>query len=68
MLLAAYVYLSVYPWMDLPANTVVCDVGGNNGHTMLELLRESPHLKVIVQDLESVQPLWNEVRSQAAYS
>ena len=54
--------------MDLPANTVVCDVGGNNGHTMLELLRESPQLKVIVQDLESVQPLWNEVRPQSLYS
>ena len=45
--------LIVYPWVSVPQGSTVCDVGGGNGHVMLELLRSHPHLKVIVQDLES---------------
>ncbi|KAJ7284895.1 S-adenosyl-L-methionine-dependent methyltransferase [Mycena rebaudengoi] len=44
----------VYPWASLPENTVVCDVGGGNGHATIELLKVFPHLKVIVQDLPKV--------------
>ena len=53
---------SVYPWSDLPQDTLICDVGGSNGHTMLELAQNFPQLKIIVQDLATVQPLWNEAR------
>ena len=37
-------------------------MGGSNGHTMLELAQNFPQLKIIVQDLATVQPLWNEAR------
>ncbi|KAJ7651964.1 S-adenosyl-L-methionine-dependent methyltransferase [Mycena polygramma] len=41
----------VYPWGELPEDTVVCDVGGGNGHVTLELLKAFPQLKIVVQDL-----------------
>ncbi|KAJ7487261.1 S-adenosyl-L-methionine-dependent methyltransferase [Mycena galericulata] len=44
----------VYPWANLPTDTVVCDVGGGNGHVTVDLVKKFPHLKVIVQDLPSV--------------
>jgi ubiquinone/menaquinone biosynthesis C-methylase UbiE len=52
---------SVYPWASLPENTVVCDVGGGNGHATIELLKVFPHLKVIVQDLPKVAEQGKEV-------
>lgn len=36
------------------SGSVVCDVGGGNGFVMLELIKQQPHLKAIVQDLSSV--------------
>ncbi|KAJ7634558.1 S-adenosyl-L-methionine-dependent methyltransferase [Roridomyces roridus] len=44
----------VYPWATLPKNSVVCDVGGGYGHHTIGLLKEFPHLKIVVQDLPSV--------------
>ena len=52
---------SVYPWTNLPADTVICDVAGNNGHATLELAKSFPEFKVVVQDLEKVEPLWDKV-------
>ncbi|KAJ7634566.1 S-adenosyl-L-methionine-dependent methyltransferase [Roridomyces roridus] len=44
----------VYPWATLPKDTVICDVGGGYGHHTIDLVKEFPHLKVVVQDLPSV--------------
>ncbi|KAJ6607417.1 S-adenosyl-L-methionine-dependent methyltransferase [Mycena sp. CBHHK59/15] len=44
----------VYPWASLPAGTVICDVGGGNGHATVELLKAFPLLKFVVQDLPGV--------------
>ncbi|KAJ7642290.1 S-adenosyl-L-methionine-dependent methyltransferase [Mycena rosella] len=44
----------MYPWGSLPEDTIVCDVGGNNGHATVEVLKAFPHLKLIVQDLPKV--------------
>ncbi|KAJ6501494.1 S-adenosyl-L-methionine-dependent methyltransferase [Mycena vitilis] len=41
----------LYPWGELPVNTVVCDVGGGHGHATLELVKVFPQLKIVVQDL-----------------
>lgn len=43
----------VYPWNTLPTGTVICDVGGGNGHAMLSLLKAFPHLRAVVQDLKA---------------
>lgn len=51
----------VYPWTSLPKDTIINDVGGNNGHTMLELIKAYPDLKVVVQDLEIIRPRFEEV-------
>lgn len=44
----------IYPWGSLPANAIVVDVGGGNGHATLNLLKAFPTLKVIVQDTRAV--------------
>lgn len=44
---------SVYPWKELPMGTVICDLGGSNGHAMLQVAKAASQVKVIVQDLES---------------
>jgi len=44
----------VFPWANLPADTVICDVGGGNGHASISLLKVWKHLKVVVQDLPNV--------------
>jgi hypothetical protein len=44
----------VYPWEQLPKGSKVCDIGGNNGHVMLNLLRAQSHLQAVVQDLPAV--------------
>lgn len=43
----------VYPWQSLPSGTTICDVGGGNGHAMLNLLKAFPHLRAVVQDLKA---------------
>ncbi|KAF8577159.1 S-adenosyl-L-methionine-dependent methyltransferase [Ramaria rubella] len=44
----------VYPWGKLPQGTVVCDVGGGNGHATLALAKVFSQLKITVQDLPAV--------------
>ncbi|KAJ7659940.1 S-adenosyl-L-methionine-dependent methyltransferase [Mycena rosella] len=44
----------VYPWASLPADTIICDVGGGNGHATVPLLKAFPQLKIMVQDLPGV--------------
>ncbi|KAJ7127080.1 S-adenosyl-L-methionine-dependent methyltransferase [Mycena epipterygia] len=44
----------VYPWASLPRDTVICDVGGGNGHASINLLEAFPQLKIVVQDLPGV--------------
>ncbi|KAJ7634560.1 S-adenosyl-L-methionine-dependent methyltransferase [Roridomyces roridus] len=44
----------VYPWAALPTDTIVCDVGGGYGHSTIDLLKDFPHLQIVVQDLSSV--------------
>ena len=59
MTLTAY---RAYPWQGLKADTTICDIGGNSGHAPLDLVKASPHLKVIVQDLPLIEPKFEEVR------
>ena len=44
----------MYNWSELPKDAVVNDIGGGNGHIVLELLKKFPHLRAVVQDLPSV--------------
>lgn len=53
----------VFPWASLPQDTVICDVGGGNGHATVGLLKAFPHLKIIVQDLPAVVEQGKKVRS-----
>jgi hypothetical protein len=55
--------LLVYPWASLPRDTVFCDVGGNNGHVSISLLKAFPQLKIVVQDLPAVVNQGHEVCS-----
>lgn len=38
----------------VPADSVVCDFGGGNGHATLGLVQEYPSIKVVLQDLPDV--------------
>ncbi|KDQ60374.1 hypothetical protein JAAARDRAFT_67922 [Jaapia argillacea MUCL 33604] len=61
--------VEAYPWSTLPRGTRICDVGGGNGHRMIELVKVYPQLKVIVQDREAVlqdgKKLWATERAEA---
>ena len=54
-----------YPWADLPVDATICDIGGGKGHVMLQLLREYPHLRAVVQDLK---PVIEDARKVSSYS
>ncbi|KAF8191303.1 S-adenosyl-L-methionine-dependent methyltransferase [Pholiota molesta] len=43
-----------YAWDKVTADSVICDIGGGNGHATLGLVKQFPHLKIVVQDLASV--------------
>jgi hypothetical protein len=43
-----------FPWGDLKENSKVVDVGGRVGHMGMEILKEHPHLHIVVQDQPSV--------------
>lgn len=43
-----------FAWSELPASSLVVDVGGSKGHVSLHLARIYTHLKFIVQDLPEV--------------
>ncbi|KAF8885244.1 hypothetical protein CPB84DRAFT_1816858 [Gymnopilus junonius] len=40
----------IYAWGRVSKDAVICDVGGGNGHATLCLMKEFPHLKVVLQD------------------
>lgn len=44
----------VYPWGSLPEGTTISDIGGNNGHVTLDLIKSFPQLRVVLQDLPPV--------------
>lgn len=46
--------LDHYDFAALPSGAIVVDVGGSQGHIALAIVRQFPHLKVVVQDLPSV--------------
>ncbi|KJA18249.1 hypothetical protein HYPSUDRAFT_70031 [Hypholoma sublateritium FD-334 SS-4] len=43
-----------YEWDRVPADSVVCDIGGGNGHATMGLVKQFPHLKIVLQDLAPV--------------
>jgi len=51
-----------FKWGDLPADSVVVDVGGGLGHITMKLLQYHPNLKYIVQDREPVIDQAHEVQ------
>ncbi|KAH7874191.1 S-adenosyl-L-methionine-dependent methyltransferase [Lentinula edodes] len=57
-----------YPWNDCPAGTIINDVGGGNGHIMLDLIGSFPQLKIIVQDtpsmMEQAKDLWSKEKPE----
>ncbi|EEC00065.1 hypothetical protein MPER_00075, partial [Moniliophthora perniciosa FA553] len=46
-----------------------CDVGGGNGHNMIDLLRKHPNLKAVLQDqpqvIEQAKEYWAKEHPQA---
>lgn len=65
---AVNVYIAVYPWGSLPADSTIVDVGGGNGHAMLDLLRAFPSFKAIVQDTRAIAIQGREVPSSSKRS
>ena len=45
---------SGYGWDHLPESSLVVDVGGGVGVQSLTLAKHNPHLRFVIQDLESV--------------
>lgn len=43
--------IPAYAWDQVPRDSVVCDIGGGNGHASLGLVVAYPHLKIVLQDL-----------------
>lgn len=60
--------LLVYPWDGLPDGTVICDVGGGNGHATLELARKFSKLKIVLQDQPAVIEQGKEARGFVQHS
>ena len=52
---------SAYMWDQVPADSVVCDIGGGNGHITMGLVKQFPHLKIVLQDLAPVVQQGREV-------
>ncbi|KAI0081920.1 S-adenosyl-L-methionine-dependent methyltransferase [Panus rudis PR-1116 ss-1] len=40
-----------YPWEKLSHGTTVCDLGGGMGHVSMHILKATPQLQVVLQDL-----------------
>ncbi|KAK7453204.1 hypothetical protein VKT23_011884 [Stygiomarasmius scandens] len=59
----------IYPWSALPSDATIVDVGGGNGHAVLEVIKAFPHLKAIIQDTESVakdgKKFWTQIYPEA---
>jgi len=43
-----------YPWNDLAPDTRICDVGGGNGHVVLEIIKRYTNFRAVIQDLPPV--------------
>jgi hypothetical protein len=43
--------LAMYPWSSLPAAATIVDVGGSHGFVCVELAKQYPEMKFVVQDL-----------------
>jgi tRNA G46 methylase TrmB len=56
-------FFLAYAWDKVPADSVICDIGGGNGHATLGLVKKFPHLKIVVQDLAVVVHQGREVSS-----
>ena len=58
-----------YPWDTLPKDAVLVDVGGGTGHITMAVLKKYPHLKLVVQDVESAvnvgKKVWQEEYPEA---
>ncbi|KIJ38737.1 hypothetical protein M422DRAFT_231092 [Sphaerobolus stellatus SS14] len=58
-----------YGWENASENATWCDVGGSNGHVTLNLLKQYPKLKGIIQDLppvmEEAKQYWAKEHSEA---
>ncbi|KAI0035464.1 S-adenosyl-L-methionine-dependent methyltransferase [Vararia minispora EC-137] len=48
------IFTGGYDWASLPKDSIVVDVGASMGSVTLTLIKEFPHLKYILQDLEKV--------------
>ncbi|KAF5335915.1 hypothetical protein D9757_005092 [Collybiopsis confluens] len=61
-----------YPWSTCRPGTTVCDIGGGNGHIMLDLIKSAPQLKAIIQDTPTViehgKELWGNDRPDLVQS
>ena len=44
-----------YGWEHLPEGSLVVDVGGGIGVQSLTIANNNPHLRFVIQDLESVK-------------
>ncbi|KIJ34904.1 hypothetical protein M422DRAFT_262863 [Sphaerobolus stellatus SS14] len=59
----------VYAWENVLENATLCDVGGSSGHMVLDLMKEYPKLKAIIQDLppvvEQAKEFWTKENPQA---
>ncbi|ESK85087.1 S-adenosyl-L-methionine-dependent methyltransferase [Moniliophthora roreri MCA 2997] len=59
----------VYPWTEHPSERTVCDVGGGDGHNMVDLLKKHPNLKAVLQDqpevIEQAKQYWTKEYPQA---
>ena len=49
-----FIHRSALDWERLESESVVVDVGGSTGNVALILLKEHPHLRYVVQDLDKV--------------
>ncbi|GJJ14270.1 hypothetical protein Clacol_008534 [Clathrus columnatus] len=58
-----------YPWDSVPQNSVICDIGGGNGHVSRELAKNFSNIRVIIQDIPTVitqaKQYWNEEYPEA---
>ncbi|KAK7047294.1 hypothetical protein VNI00_006525 [Paramarasmius palmivorus] len=43
-----------YPWSTYVLGCTICDIGGGNGHVMMDLSKKNPHFKVVLQDQPGV--------------
>jgi len=50
-----------YPWNSITRDSTVVDVGGGTGHVMMSVMKQFPHIRVIVQDVESAIAVGKQV-------